>query len=165
MKVRYWLAFLGITLLSLPASAVRVTVDGKPLAMSPKPVIRGRRVYVPVDAFSRIGLWVKWKPGSRHAEVGWPDTDFIIDFSVNRVWIEPLGPDDRRETLPGRPFARGGKLMIPLRAMVDGNQLTAEWNPGTGEVALHRERHWLKWRTENDMRLRKEWPDKYATPI
>lgn len=112
MKMRCWLVLLGIASLGLPAMAVRVTVDGKPLTMRPKPVIRGRRVYVPVDAFRKIGLWVNWRNGSRHAQVGWPDTDFIVDFSVGRVWVEPL-EGGQREFLPGRPFLRRGQADDP----------------------------------------------------
>lgn len=164
MKARHLIIALGIALLQLPVQAVTVTVDGRKLPMSPKPVIRGRRVYVPVDAFSKIGLWVKWTPGSRHAEVGWPDTDFIVDFSVGRVWIEPPEKGGRKEFLPGKPFMRRGKLMVPLRTMVDEQGLTASWNPRTSTVAVHREKHWWKWRKEEDERLRREWPENYTEP-
>lgn len=47
---------------SIVYADVTVLVDGKRLDMSPKPVIREGRVYVPVTSIRKLGLWVEWQP-------------------------------------------------------------------------------------------------------
>jgi hypothetical protein len=147
------------------ASAVTVLVDGKPLHTSPRAVIRRGRIYLPPDAFRRIGLWVDTREAPSHVVVAWPNSDAFFDFSPGHVWIEPAEKGGPREYLPGRPFVRGGKLMLPLRAVIDGDNFGLEWEPRTQTARIHRDPRWLKWRLGRDEELRKGSLGRYVTPI
>src|SRR5690242_13348927 len=63
---------------SKPISAI---LDGKKLPVSPSPVMKNGRIFVPAEIFRPIGLRVV-SNGPQEAEVGWPESDFIINFKA-----------------------------------------------------------------------------------
>ena len=138
-------------------TSVRIILDGKKLPVSPAPVLRKGRVFVPAMIFRKIGLSVI-SNNPRKAEVGWPDSDAIIDYQAGKRTyhydVPANAPNAPLGVLPGTPFMHSGVLMIPLRSWIDNGKLpggiTAEWDSDTRTVHLYREMNWLRRRIAED---------------
>lgn len=160
-----WIAAISLHASANSVQSVTVLVDGKQMPVSPPPVLRGGRVYVPVTMFRQIGMAVEQK-SSREAWVGWPESDSIVRFKAGvRRYVEQYEEKVVR-TLPGTPFVRRGVLMVPLRSMLSdtdvGTSITAEWNSKTRTIYVHRSKSWLRWRLDIDTELIKNCPDWYS---
>jgi hypothetical protein len=149
-------------------AAPRVKVDGKVLRTTPAPVIRGGKLYVPVDAFRRIGFYVDWAAGAKRGEICLGDSDDFVSIKPGRIWIEPEGPPPlpAPTVLPGKPFMLKGVLMVPLRTVVDHYHgiLSVEWDARHRTAQVKRDPRWLNRRLEMDNELRKD-TGHYAKPI
>lgn len=144
-----------------------VLIDGELLQTSPKPVIQGGRIYIPAYSIRKIGLRVEWQPEYGRVEIAWPESDGFIYAQQGRLWIpyyKEGGPD---QLLPGKPFYKQGRLMIPIRALADksGSMLTLEWNRKKSTANLRREQRWLNWRLTIDGQLRQGSPGCYEKPL
>ena len=143
-------------------------VDGRVLKTNPAAVIRGGKLYVPVDAFRRIGLYVEWAVAAKHAEICMPKSDDFVSVKTGRIWIEPEGPPPlpAPKVLPGKPFMLKGSLMAPLSTVIAYYhwEFSVDWDARSQTAHVKRDPRWLKHRLEMDKELHKD-AGHYAEPI
>ena len=105
------LAALAIT--SLPqiavAQTVTVTINGQPLYLSPGPIERAGRVFVPLRGiFERLGATVVYASGTINATKGATTISLQIGSTQATVSGQP-------QTLDVAPFIVGATTYVPLR--------------------------------------------------
>jgi hypothetical protein len=161
-------ALLMCLLLAVSAGAYAsqrptLKVDGVTLPTDPPPVVRHGRMYVPITAFRKIGLYVDYKPGSSTGTVAWLDSDSIYDLAAGQSWV-PGQVRGSREEIPGTPFMLSGQLMVPLRTPFHGGDIL-EWDAKNRVANVVRSTPWLRWRLAEDSELKAAHPRFYETPI
>ena len=148
------------------SSALQIRVDDKELLTVP--VIRGSRVYVPITAFRKMGLFVNWKTRNSSGTVAWPEPDLIYDITAGQSWV-PGQIAGSKADLPGTPFMSGGQLMVPLRTPVIDNpkyrDFQIEWDSKNRIAIVRRSKEWLGERLTNDAALKTASPECYETPM
>lgn len=158
---------LPIVICSAPGGTT-VKVDSKTLITTPAPTIRHGRIYVPITAFRKMGLYVDWKRGEHSGMVAWIDSDLIYDVTAGQSWVPGAMAGSKIE-LPGPPFMSGGQLMIPLRTPVIDmpryRDFQIEWDSRNDTAIVHRSKGWLERRLKEDAVLKAAKPDCYETPI
>jgi len=126
---------LAVTTVSLPASgqgAVRVFVDGDPVAFDQPPVIQGSRVLVPLRGiFEQMGATVEWRPATRTvlAASGSTLVELQIGSRIARVNGNPV-------TLDIPAMIIGGRTLVPLRFISESLGARVQWDAATRTVLI-----------------------------
>lgn len=126
---------LAVTAVSLPASgqgAVRVFVDGDPVALDQPPVIQGSRVLVPLRGiFERMGATVEWRPATRTvlAASGSTLVELQIGSRIARVNGSPV-------TLDVPAMIIGGRTLVPLRFISESLGAGVQWDAAARTVLI-----------------------------
>lgn len=158
---------LSIGTCSAP-EAITLKVDGKKLITSPLPTIRNGRVYVPITAFRKMGLFVNWKYGEHSGTVAWIKSDLIYDVTAGRSWV-PGQIAGSKVQIPETPFMSGNQLMVSLRTPVSdtpsARNFQLEWNAKSRTANVCRSKKWLEKRLKEDTALKAAKPSCYETPI
>jgi hypothetical protein len=122
-------------------SRPKIAIDGREVTLSPAPVIRDGRLYVPAQqVFGALGLVVKTGNRSGQITVIWPDTEDAIFFEPGRVWVvDDSGVPMREQTLDKTPFMLRDALMAPLRVVAREWRyaLYVEWHSKTRTANIH----------------------------
>ena len=104
---------------------ITVTVDGQTITFPDQgPVIVGNRTLVPVrGVFEEMGFTVEWADASRMARLTNDDFTIIIPADSTSFLVngEVVTPDVPQRVINNR-------LMLPLRAIAEAVDATAEWN-------------------------------------
>lgn len=138
-----WRARLAITLaLALPvaglwaapaaAQAVRVVVDGSPVAFDQPPITIGGRVLIPLrGVFERLGALVQWNPvnNSILATRGASQIQLAIGSRAAVV-------NGRQVLLDVPPMVVGGRTLVPLRFVSEAMGASVDWEPSTRTVFI-----------------------------
>jgi hypothetical protein len=126
---------LAVTAVTLPASgqgAVRVFVDGDPVAFDQPPVIQGSRVLVPLRGiFEKMGATVEWRPATRTvlAASGSTLVELQIGSRIARVNGSPV-------TLDVPAMIIGGRTLVPLRFISESLGAQVQWDAAARTVLI-----------------------------
>ncbi len=150
------------------SESLTLKVDDQILSTAPTPIIRNGRVYVPITAFRKMGLYVSWEQGDKTGTVAWPETDAIYCVTAGQDWV-PGQMKGIRIALPGAPFMSGGQLMLPLRTPVEKSLSVSffqiDWDATNHVVSVRRSKAWLERRRAQDADLKAASPGCYETPM
>ncbi|HET6946868.1 MAG TPA: stalk domain-containing protein [bacterium] len=128
-------AIVAVAAISLPViaqGAVRVFVDGSPVAFDQPPVIQGSRVLVPLRGiFEQMGATVEWRPQTRTVLAARASTlvELQIGSRIARV-------DGRPVTLDVPAAIIGARTLVPLRFISESLGATVTWQPETRTVLI-----------------------------
>lgn len=128
-------AVLAVTTISIPVvaqGAVRVFVNGSPVAFDQPPVIQGSRVLVPLRGiFEQMGATVEWRPATRTvlAASGSTLVELQIGSRIARV-------DGRPVTLDVPAMIIGGRTLVPLRFISESLGASVSWDAATRTVLI-----------------------------
>jgi hypothetical protein len=127
------LAALAVT--SLPqiasAQAVSVTINGQPLALSPGPIERAGRVFVPLRGiFERLGATVVYASGTINATKGGTTVSLQIGSTQATVSGQP-------QTLDVAPFIVGATTYVPLRFIAQSLGAQVGYDANNRVVAIN----------------------------
>ena len=106
------------------AGEVTVLLNGQNMILSPSPIIRNDRTYLPMRSlFETLGASVEWNGEDRTvtATKDGKEVLFTIDSPVLSVNGSPV-------TLDAAPFIANDRTMIPLRAAAEGLGLSVSWD-------------------------------------
>lgn len=120
--------FPGITV--LPAE--NILMPGKNLKFDVPPVIKEGRILVPIRAISTaLGAEVDWDKDTKTATIVYGETTIVFVITDNAVTIngEPVELDVDAEVMEGR-------IVVPLRFMVENMGLEIEWDEETETVEI-----------------------------
>lgn len=126
---------LAVTAVTLPASgqgAVRVFVDGDPVAFDQPPVIQGSRVLVPLRGiFEKMGATVEWRAASRTvlAASGSTLVELQIGSRIARVNGSPV-------TLDVPAMIIRGRTLVPLRFISESLGAGVQWDAASRTVLI-----------------------------
>lgn len=141
---------------------VKVLVDGKQMPMSPPAMLRHRRVFLPVSAFLKLGLYVR-PISKRQAVIGWPESEDIVMIKAGvRRYPEEYQGKKTIYTLPGTPFLYRGALMVPVHDMMSSGDIVGSWDQRTQVLTVIRDPEWLRYRIYRDAYLIREMPGNYG---
>ena len=130
------IAVLAAALPAVPArgqGAVRVYVDGDPVAFDQPPIIQGSRVLVPLRGiFEKMGATVEWRPAARMVVAARANTlvELTIGSRIAKV-------NDRPLTLDVPAMIVLGRTLVPLRFISESLGAQVDWNPSTRTVLIN----------------------------
>lgn len=116
----------------LATRGVQVFLDGTPVAFDTPPQMIGGRLLVPVrQILERLGMHLEWEPGRRTltAARGEQMVMLTVDSRFAMANWQPVVLD-----VPARITA--GRLLVPLRFLVEATGGEVDWDPITGRVVL-----------------------------
>jgi Copper amine oxidase N-terminal domain/Bacterial Ig domain len=112
-------------------SAQTVTVGGQPLNLSPGPIERAGRIFVPLRGiFERLGATVVYQTGTINATKGATTVSLHIGSTQATVNGQP-------QILDVAPFIVGATTYVPLRFVSQSLGASVDWNPQTQVVAIN----------------------------
>jgi hypothetical protein len=112
------------------AQQVSVTVNGEPLALSPGPIERTGRVFVPLRGiFERLGAGVVYSAGTINATKGSTTVSLHIGSTQATVNGQP-------QTLDVAPFIVGATTYVPLRFIAQSLGANVGYDNGTRVVSI-----------------------------
>jgi hypothetical protein len=127
------LAFVAaLTMLAVPALAqqVTITVNGQPLSLSPGPIEREGRVFVPLRGiFERLGAGVVYASGTINATKG--STTVSLRIGSTQATI-----DGQPQILDVAPFIVGSTTYVPLRFIAQSLGANVGYDNGTRVVSI-----------------------------
>ncbi|HEY6101846.1 MAG TPA: copper amine oxidase N-terminal domain-containing protein [bacterium] len=130
------IAVLAAPLPAVPArgqGAVRVYVDGEPVAFDQPPIIQGSRVLVPLRGiFEKMGATVEWRPATRMVVAARGSTlvELTIGSRIAKV-------NDRPLTLVVPAMIILGRTLVPLRFISESLGAQVDWNPSARTVLIY----------------------------
>jgi Copper amine oxidase N-terminal domain len=115
------------------SSAVRVRLDGKPLATTVSPMeINGRTVVPMRDIFEALGATVQWDGGQQSINA---QKDLItVNLQINNKWALLNG---NRVMLDQAPLLYRGSTMVPLRFVSEALGAEVNWNSALRTVSIN----------------------------
>jgi hypothetical protein len=114
-----------------PAGAQTVLVGGQPLSMSPGPIERAGRIFVPLRAiFERLGASVVYSAGEINATRGRSTVSLRIGSTQATVNSQP-------QTLDVAPFIIGATTYVPLRFVAQSFGANVGYNASTAVVSIN----------------------------
>jgi len=127
-------AIVGALLASIAvpvlAQQVSVTVNGQPLALSPGPIERTGRVFVPLRGiFERLGATVVYSSGTINATRGGTTISLHIGSTQATLNGQP-------QTLDVAPFIVGATTYVPLRFIAQSLGANVGYDNATRVVAI-----------------------------
>ncbi|MBV8372532.1 MAG: copper amine oxidase N-terminal domain-containing protein, partial [Candidatus Eremiobacteraeota bacterium] len=115
---------------SSPADAQTVLVGGQPLAMSPGPIERSGRIFVPLRAiFERLGASVVYSAGEINATRGSSTVSLRIGSTQASVNGQP-------QIVDVAPFIVGATTYVPLRFVAQSFGAEVNYNASTQVVSI-----------------------------
>jgi hypothetical protein len=126
------LALAGLLSAPAAAQAVRVVVDGSPVAFDQPPVTIGGRVLIPLrGVFEQLGAFVQWNPATNTvlATRGGSQIQLTIGSRAASV-------NGRQVMLDVPPMVVGGRTLVPLRFVSEAMGATVDWEPSTRTVFI-----------------------------
>lgn len=112
------------------AQQVSVTINGQPLALSPGPIERTGRVFVPLRGiFERMGATVVYSAGTINATKGGTTMSLQIGSTQATVNGQP-------QTLDVAPFIVGATTYVPLRFIAQSLGANVGYDNATRVVAI-----------------------------
>jgi hypothetical protein len=125
----------AIAVSSLPriavAQTVTVTINGQPLYLSPGPIERAGRVFVPLRGiFERLGATVVYAAGTINATKGGTTISLQIGSTQATVSGQP-------QTLDVAPFIVGATTYVPLRFIAQSLGAQVGYDANTRVVAIN----------------------------
>lgn len=116
------------------AQQVTVTVNGEPLYLSPGPIERAGRVFVPLRGiFERLGAAVVYSAGTINATKGSTTVSLRIGSTQATVSGQP-------QTLDVAPFIVGASTYVPLRFIAQSLGSNVGYDASTRVVAIQMSR-------------------------
>jgi hypothetical protein len=116
---------------SVAAQAVSVTINGQALALSPGPIERAGRVFVPLRGiFERLGATVVYASGTINATKGGTTVSLQIGSTQATVGGQP-------QTLDVAPFIVGATTYVPLRFIAQSLGAQVGYDANTRVVAIN----------------------------
>jgi hypothetical protein len=113
------------------AQSVSVTINGQPLALSPGPIERAGRVFVPLRGiFERLGATVVYASGTINATKGGTTISLQIGSTQATVSGQP-------QTLDVAPFIVGATTYVPLRFIAQSLGAQVGYDANTRVVAIN----------------------------
>ncbi len=114
-----------------PASAQTVMVGGQPLQLSPGPIERSGRVFVPLRGiFERLGASVVYSAGTINATKGKTTVSLHIGSTQATVNGQP-------QLLDVAPFIVGATTYVPLRFVAQSLGANVGYDAGTQVVSIN----------------------------
>jgi Copper amine oxidase N-terminal domain len=124
------LAVTGLPQNAAAQAAVSVTINGQPLALSPGPIERAGRVFVPLRGiFERLGATVVYASGTINATKGGTTVSLQIGSTQATVGGQP-------QTLDVAPFIVGATTYVPLRFIAQSLGAQVGYDANTRVVAI-----------------------------
>jgi hypothetical protein len=114
-----------------PAGAQTVMVGGQPLYLSPGPIERSGRIFVPLRAiFERLGASVVYAAGTINATRGGTTVSLHIGSTQATV-------SGQQQTLDVAPFIVGATTYVPLRFVAQSFGANVGYNASTQVVSIN----------------------------
>ncbi len=114
----------------LPAE--NILMPGKNLKFDVPPVIKEGRVLVPIRSISTaLGADVSWKVDTKIATIVYEDS--VIEFDINAMKVSVNGEEIQLD-VPAEIME--GRIVVPLRFIVENMGLEVEWDSETETVAI-----------------------------
>lgn len=131
---RFWFTTAGGSQPAEPAPARAAYLDGLPLPTDVPPVILRARAFLPARAlFTALGMEVTWDGHTRAATASGGGR--VIRLKVGN---DLARVDGREVALDVPPFVWRGRLLVPVRFVVESLGLTVRWDAGTRSVHVER---------------------------
>src|SRR5215472_9735145 len=124
---------LAVTLSPNPAfaQAVSVRLNGQALFLSPAPIVREGRVFVPLRGiFERMGASVVYSAGTINATK--QNTTVQLRIGSTQATI-----NGQAQTLDVAPFIIGASTYVPLRFVAQAFGATVGWDQATRVVTIN----------------------------
>lgn len=129
--------FVALALAGSPvalAQQVTVTVNGEPLYLSPGPIERAGRVFVPLRGiFERLGAAVVYSAGTINATKG--STTVSLHIGSTQATVS-----GQAQTLDVAPFIVGASTYVPLRFIAQSLGANVGYDASTRVVAIQMSR-------------------------
>jgi len=124
----------------IAANQVNVTIDGVPIEFADQPpVIVGGSTLVPIRApAEHIRLTVVWNQAAQTVNISSGEKVVGLQPGNNQVSIADLGSGRRigEHSLDVPPQIINGRLLLPIRAVMEEFGCTVSWNAGTRTVEI-----------------------------
>jgi hypothetical protein len=113
------------------------TVNGNPMALDSRPIIRNGRTLVPIRAIiEALGGTVDWDGASRKATVTLGDTSLELWIGKSSAAVNGVNtPIDAADTRVV-PEIISGRTMLPLRFVTESLGATLGWDPNTQTITI-----------------------------
>lgn len=114
------------------AGEVTVLLNEKNLILSPSPIIRNDRTFLPLRSlFEILGATVTWNGEERTVTAKKTDTTLLLTIDSPTIWVNsaPI-------LLDVAPFIEKDRTMIPLRAAAESLGLSVSWDGYSRTVIL-----------------------------
>ena len=112
------------------AQSISVTVNGQPLSLSPGPILRSGRVFVPLrGVFERLGASVVYSAGEINATKAPTTVSLRIGSTQATINNQP-------QTLDVAPFIIGATTYVPLRFIAQSLGAQVGWDNATSTVSI-----------------------------
>jgi hypothetical protein len=123
-------ALVALTALPALAQQVSVTINGQPVALSPGPIEREGRVFVPLRGiFERLGASVVYSSGTINATKGGTTISLTIGSTQANV-------SGQTQTLDVAPFIVGATTYVPLRFIAQALGANVGYDTPTRVVSI-----------------------------
>ena len=115
------------------AGEVTVTLMGNNLILSPSPIIRNDRTFLPMRSlYETLGAKISWDGEARTVSAVRDGSRQMFTVDSPRMTV-----NDTAILLDVAPFIEKDRTMIPLRAAAEGLGLTVSWEPYSRTVILN----------------------------
>jgi len=126
------LAVAGLTSVPAAAQAVRVVVDGDPIAFDQPPVTIGGRVLIPLrGVFERLGAFVQWNPATNTVLATRAASQIQLTIGSRVAFV-----NGRQVMLDVPPMVVGGRTLVPLRFVSEAMGASVDWEQSTRTVFI-----------------------------
>ena len=131
-------AILCVFMLTVTASAqeLRVFINDRQVSFDQPPIIYEDMSYVPFRAiFQTFGMAVQWHESERRATAYGSDRtiSFIMDYDY--IFVNDIGYQ-----IPRGPIIVNSRLLVPLRALIDGIDGEIYWDEDSYSVIINSDR-------------------------
>src|SRR5271165_2642878 len=131
-RIAFLIVGLGLAIASFPAAAPAqtVTVNGQPLYLSPGPIVRAGRVFVPLRGiFERLGASVVYSSGTINATKGGTTVSLTIGSTQATV-------NGQSQVLDVAPFIVGSTTYVPLRFVAQSLGAQVGYESSSNSVSI-----------------------------
>lgn len=128
-------AIISAALFTLPAYAdgINVYINDKNVEFNQPPIIYNDLTFVPFRTiFEEFGMVVQWHDEDRRATAFNHDYNISFITGSNYIYIDGFGTP-----IPNGPIIENSRMLIPLRALVEGIDGDIYWDENTHSVYIY----------------------------
>ncbi|MGE5674216.1 MAG: copper amine oxidase N-terminal domain-containing protein [Mycobacterium leprae] len=124
-------------LFRLPSRPIAIRVGGRLINLDPPAVMANDRTLVGLRVLAEsVGAQVRWEQETRSATISLNGRTVTVQVGVNTLLLHQEGRPDEQITMDVVPVIISGRIMLPLRSLMEGLGLTVEWQEASQTIDI-----------------------------